>query len=63
LDLTHGKPPKPKQDKRYKMVDVAVNKMERALETAQKQHDAHDVRLLRQEIRDLKALYAKLRHS
>lgn len=63
LDLTHGKPPKPKQNKRYLAVKVAITKMERSLETAKRQKDAHDVRLLTKEIKDLKVLYSRLRHS
>lgn len=62
LDLTHGKPPKPKQNKRYEAVKVAIGKMEKALETAQRQKDHHDVRILTREINDLKRLYRNLRH-
>lgn len=62
LDLTHGVV-KPKQNKRYKAVEVAIHKVGVALDTAKAQKDAHDVRLLTRELNDLKRLYKNLRHS
>lgn len=62
IDLKNNKPPKPKQNKRYLAVDRAINRMERALHTAQNQHDHHDIKLLKKEITHLHKLYAELRH-
>lgn len=63
LDLTHGKPPKPKQNKRYLSVKVAIDKMEHARDNAKASGDRHDVRLLNREIHDLKVLYSNIRHA
>lgn len=55
------KVPKPKQNKRYEAIAVAIEKMERAEETANRQKDWADRRLIRKEIRRLKAMYAEMR--
>lgn len=63
LDLTGKTPAKPLQNKRYLFVNDAIGKMEGALETATKQGDKADIKLLKREIHDLHRLYAKLRHA
>lgn len=63
LQLREAKPPKPKQAKRYKAIAKAIEKMEKALETAKIRHDWTDVRVLRDELKRLRRLYAALRHS
>lgn len=62
LRLKEKKPPKPKQDKPYKRVALAIDRLEGALATAKTQHDQHDVRILRREVAHLKKQYALLRH-
>jgi hypothetical protein len=63
LDLTHGAPPKPKQNKRYQRVENAIMNLHHSKETAKSQHDKHDVDAIDKEIERLKVLYSKLRHS
>lgn len=63
LRIKENKPPKPKQDKRYKAIAVAINRLEHAREVARKDHDHQDAQHLTQEIRDLKELYAEARHA
>lgn len=61
LRLKETKPPKPKQDKPYKAVAGAIDRLERALETAKRQKDREDAKALRQEIRRLERMYNTLR--
>lgn len=63
LQIKKQAPPKPKQDKRYRGVAQAVDRLERSLETAQKQGDTADAAVLRTEIRRLTRLYTDLRRS
>ncbi|NUS01927.1 MAG: hypothetical protein HOV97_05110 [Nonomuraea sp.] len=63
LQLGTPKAPKPKQDKQYQAIAHAITRLERALETATKQKDAADIRVLNRQIRQLKHAYAVLRHS
>lgn len=63
LQLQVAKPPKPKQDKRYEAVAKAIGRIEAALETARKNHDWDDAKVLRAEVRHLKRLYEELRHA
>lgn len=62
LDLTHGAPPKPKQDKHYKAVEQAIVRLEAARDHAKAQHDQHDREALNKQIQSLKHLYSVLRH-
>jgi peptidoglycan hydrolase CwlO-like protein len=91
LDLTGKQPPKPKQNKRYQRIERAHNNLgtsvdalvhardnlRRSLATAEKQHDAADIKSLkhhlsilnediadtRKEMERLEELYKKARHS
>ena len=63
LRLKEKKPAKPKQDKRYKGIDKAINRLEGALHTAVEQKDKADAKLLREEIARLKHMYEALRHA
>lgn len=63
LDLTHGKPPKPIENKRYKRIARSINLLEGALETARKDGDRGDIRLIKEEIAAQKDLYGKIKHS
>lgn len=64
LQLKKAAPPKPKQDKRYKSIEKAINRLEdHALKQARQDKDFSDVKQIQREIKDLKALYAKIRHA
>ncbi len=63
LRLKEKKPPKPKQDKPYKGIALAIDRLEDARVTAHTDGDENDVRLLNIEISHLKKRYAALRHS
>jgi hypothetical protein len=63
LDLTHGAPPKPKQDKHYKAIERAVKNMQRALVVAHEHHDKHDVAAIHNQIDRLKHADQVLRHA
>jgi hypothetical protein len=62
LDLTHGAPPKPKQDKHYKAVEKAIERLQAARDLAKHQHDQHDRDALNKQIKALHHLYSVLRH-
>lgn len=62
LQLKPAKPPKPKHDKPYQALAKAIDYLEHALARARKEHDWQDARVLRDELRRLKAAYAELRH-
>lgn len=61
LQLKVAKPPKPKQNKRYKAIEKAINQMEVALAVAKRQGDKKDVATFTAEIKQLKKMYAKAR--
>lgn len=63
LRLKSTEPPKPRQTKPYAMIDVAIAKMQRALDTATAQSDDDDADVLRREILRLEKMYATLRRS
>lgn len=63
LRLGTGKPPKPKQNKRYKMIARSIDNLEVARETALRQGDREDARLFTQEIRRLKGMYEEMRRA
>lgn len=63
LRLHEKKPPKPKQDKPYKSVERAIEKMQTALHTAIVQKDAADQKVFRAEIARLKKMHGRLRHA
>lgn len=62
LQLREAKPPKPKL-KRYASVQKAIDRMDRAIETAQAQKEWRDAKALRAERRHLVELYDLLRHK
>lgn len=62
LQLRTGEPPKPKQDKHYKRIARAIEKLEGARENAIRLGDRKDARILLGEIRELRELYDLLRH-
>lgn len=61
LDLTHGTPPKPKQNKHYLAIEKAIANLERSRHTARHEHDEHDVKALQNQIDRLKRLDHSLR--
>jgi hypothetical protein len=63
LQLKTATPPKPKQNRRYEALAKAIDKLEQALATAKTNHDWQDARVLRDELKRLRALYAELRHA
>lgn len=63
LQLKEKKPPKPKQDKQYKSIAKAIDRMERGLETAQKNDELNDVARFQEEIKRLRRMYRRLRHA
>lgn len=63
LDLTHGQPAKPIENKRYKRLARSIDLLEASVKVAQKDHDKKDIEALRKQIREMKALYKRIRHS
>jgi hypothetical protein len=63
LQLGTNKPPAPKQTKRYKAIGLAIDRLGDSLATAQKNHDAADVKALNAEIKRLEAMYARMRRA
>lgn len=61
LELKAKAKPKPKQNKRYKMYDRAIQNLERSLETAKRQGDKADAKVIRADIARLKKHYDNLR--
>lgn len=63
LNLSTGKPAKPKDTKRYAGIDRAIQRLQGARTVARREHDEKDVALLGDEIRRLKRMHDRLRHS
>lgn len=61
LQLKEKKPPKPKQNKRYKAIARAIERMEDARTVARKQGDKKDAQAFTEEIRRLKRMYERMR--
>jgi hypothetical protein len=63
LQLKEAKPAKPKHTKRYQGIARSIENLERALELAVELGERRDAKVIRAEIRDLRELYAELRHA
>jgi hypothetical protein len=63
LDLTHGKPAKPKQTKHYVAIQHAIDNLKHAVDTAHADHDHADVIALHKQIDRLKHADQVLRHA
>lgn len=63
LQLKVAKPAKPKQDKRYKSLALAIDRIEDALLIAKKQKDKRDIEVLTKEVARLKRMYENRRHA
>lgn len=63
LQLKEPKPPKPKHTKRYEAIAFAIARLEGAVETAVNLGEKRDAKVIRAELRQLRELYAELRHE
>jgi hypothetical protein len=63
LNLKTAQPPAPKEDKPYVRIARAIDRLEKARETARKLGEHDDARALTDEIKDLRGLYNHLRHA
>lgn len=63
LQLDTDKPPQPRQDKHYQRIARAIEKLEAARTVAAAVGEKRDAKMLTAEIRDLRDLYAELRHA
>ena len=63
LDLTHGAPPKPLENKRYKRIERSINILQDIRLEEKKAHDVREARLIGDEIRRLKKLYSEVKHT
>lgn len=62
LNVPTGKPPRPKEDKPYRRIEIAIGRLERAAENALKLNERRDAKVIRAEINHLREVYAELRH-
>ncbi len=63
LRLAEDKPAVPKQDKQYKGIERAIQKMENARDKALDQKDMADVKMIREELARLRKMYRTMRHA